>query len=498
MHRTLAALLPVALLLSIRGCSSGALSTTLVPESGVTHQSVPQILLSIEERLKALDEAFRGRTQLKKQPVDKEVDLEGLARRLEAVETRLSRIEASLDTRLNTLSENLGRRQGKDEINAETTNQKLQTISDTIFSKMGYLEAKLDEKFNLLASKIEKYPTEVQGTIASSEKHLNKDMATVEKKANEILEKIKSFESRLFSYVAEGHRAIKELIKSEMKMLDANERQIGYDLWGKSVSIEKQVQQLSVVTNLTHNSILELNRKTGHHGSSHRHPHYAPQISESPSFGSDTRVLQKLNQLGREIDFRLSSLHDVQNQFKTSCRRIQDREEQTEKSIENYLILIYEKFYNETNETKRMVNAYNENNSQNSDILYKLLEKQQTMQSSLKKNEDVIIGDAKNMFKALNVLKDEMLKYFREFNTESVASKVAEDLKPILLKFVDESVLETRSPSKDSAIFQELENIISQNKNISALSTSLSEKGTANGLSNSTESKKDHDFDYVY
>jgi hypothetical protein len=144
---------------------------------------VPQILASIQEGLKSLSEALGGQSHVlvSNPPL---VDLDALARRLEAVETRLGRIESSLDTRLNTLSEvwlkfnsifswpkssilfqNIGRRHGKEEMASDATNRKLESISERIFNKMGYLEAKIDEKFNKLSSRVETYPTEVQARL---------------------------------------------------------------------------------------------------------------------------------------------------------------------------------------------------------------------------------------------------------------------------------------------------------------------------------------------
>jgi hypothetical protein len=145
---------------------------------------VPQILASIQEGLKSLSEALGGQSHVlvSKPPL---VDLDALARRLEAVETRLARIESSLDTRLNTLSEvlkiqfdffvaariavfcfqNIGRRHGKEEMASDATNRKLESISERVFNKLGYLEAKIDEKFNKLSSRVETYPTEVQARL---------------------------------------------------------------------------------------------------------------------------------------------------------------------------------------------------------------------------------------------------------------------------------------------------------------------------------------------
>jgi hypothetical protein len=51
------------------------------------------------------------------------------------------------------LVQNIGRRHGKE------------SISERIFNKMGYLEAKIDEKFNKLSSRVETYPTEVQARL---------------------------------------------------------------------------------------------------------------------------------------------------------------------------------------------------------------------------------------------------------------------------------------------------------------------------------------------
>jgi hypothetical protein len=93
-------------------------------------------------------------------------------------------------------------------------------------------------------------------------------------------------------------------------------------------------------------------------------------------------------------------------------------------------------------------------------------QKLQDIREYLEQSSDLTTGNAKNIYSNLNLLRDAMENYFKEFTVETVASKVTEDLKPILLKFADDSVLAPTNfaPNNDS-IFQELEDIISLNKN---------------------------------
>jgi len=90
----------------------------------------------------------------------------------------------------------------------------------------------------------------------------------------------------------------------------------------------------------------------------------------------------------------------------------------------------------------------------------------QELRKGLKENSDEMTGNAKNIYSNLDVLRGAMEQYFQDFTVETVASKITEDLKPILLKFVDDSVLAPGSLDKnDSGIFQEIEEIITLNKN---------------------------------
>ncbi|XP_059471387.1 uncharacterized protein LOC132194244 [Neocloeon triangulifer] len=477
MHLTPAAL---ALLLFIKGCASGALSTNVAAAAQVqahtSKQTVPQILASLEERLKSLGEALKGQSHV--EFANTEVDLEGLARRLEAVETRLGRIEGSLDTRLNTLSENLGRRQGKEEMAAETTNNKLQSISETIFNKMGHLEAKMDF--------LMRHPTEVQGavkkdfstssacchqltgTITSGENRLRKEIGLVDKKVEEIKTSLKNIEGLDFStiiqtlsqniigFLTRSHNTLMDLVKTEIGNLETKVREISTDLWSRTVIIENKVVQTSAVANHTYSHILEFLRRAGYQG---QFPQQFPQTYYQAPAAEISRITSKINQLGRDMGFRLINLQEAQDQLKNSCRRIQDREMPIEKSIENYLIRIHENFINETIETKRLLDTFYSTDLRVSRELEKL-------HGISEKISEVATGDAKNIFKALNILRDTIQEHKKEFTVDTVATRVTEDLKPILLKFVDESVLEGSSYAQtNSSIFSELEDIISQNKN---------------------------------
>lgn len=93
-------------------------------------------------------------------------------------------------------------------------------------------------------------------------------------------------------------------------------------------------------------------------------------------------------------------------------------------------------------------------------------QKLQDIQNYLEQSSDLSIGNAKNIYSNLLLLKGAMDHYFKEFTVETVASKVTEDLKPILLKFADDAVLAPTNfaPNNDS-IFQELEDMIFTNKN---------------------------------
>lgn len=95
-----------------------------------------------------------------------------------------------------------------------------------------------------------------------------------------------------------------------------------------------------------------------------------------------------------------------------------------------------------------------------------MTQKLQSIQHFLEQNSDLQTGDAKNIYSNLNLLRATMDQYFKEFTVDTVATKVTEDLKPILLKFADDAVLAPANfaPNNDS-IFQELEDMVSFKRN---------------------------------
>ncbi|KRT80419.1 hypothetical protein AMK59_7299, partial [Oryctes borbonicus] len=127
-------------------------------QNALTQQSLQTVLLSIEERLRNLDNIYA----MQYSP-SIEGKLEMYGRKLESVEAKISRLEAVMGNELDKISENISSRNFKDDLARDHVLRKIDSVYERmnhrlIFAegKMELMERKLETKLNTMLSRMEK------------------------------------------------------------------------------------------------------------------------------------------------------------------------------------------------------------------------------------------------------------------------------------------------------------------------------------------------------
>lgn len=102
-------------------------------------QGIQSILQSIEERLRNLDHIYALRYSTR---TDSSTDQ--FVRRIEMLETKLSRIESLIEVQLEKISENMSSKNFKDDITKDQIFRKIDSVYERFNHKLGYMESKLD------------------------------------------------------------------------------------------------------------------------------------------------------------------------------------------------------------------------------------------------------------------------------------------------------------------------------------------------------------------
>ncbi|XP_069674236.1 putative leucine-rich repeat-containing protein DDB_G0290503 isoform X2 [Periplaneta americana] len=353
----------------------------------VSQQGLQNVLISIEERLRALDTLYSPRYTPRW-----EVSIEQQSRRMETMESRLGRLETLLELRLDKLSESMSARQLKDELSKDQINRKLDSTYERINHRLGYLEARLDVGISKL-----------QSTIEGNEGRMERLESTAAGRQSEV-------ESELADIGSGIHEIKKQLTTFETQQNRSLANNMYNDMWRRTQLLEGLVKDSMSLSNATRRELQEGIRSI------------ALQMGRRGLFQSDRDrqegtvdialdtmglVQRRLSELGRKFDSNFQMLMLAQNLFLESCHRIQLDEPQLETKITKVLERILGAITNRSMNTDHEIQELQELLKSHTTHLTQGLEQttKSVFQASEQSNED-----SKLLQIAIAGIKDQLLE----------------------------------------------------------------------------------------
>ncbi|KAG5900143.1 hypothetical protein JTB14_012816 [Gonioctena quinquepunctata] len=117
-------------------------------QNAIQQQNTFTILTSIEERLRNLDNVYSMQLS---QSLD--VKLDQYNRKLENLDSKITRLEALVMLNLGKISENISTKNFKDDIEETNIYRKLDSIYESIIHRLGYAERKYEAHFGKVQEK---------------------------------------------------------------------------------------------------------------------------------------------------------------------------------------------------------------------------------------------------------------------------------------------------------------------------------------------------------
>ncbi|XP_066991477.2 putative leucine-rich repeat-containing protein DDB_G0290503 isoform X2 [Anabrus simplex] len=198
-------LVPAARTASAAISSAGSLSGF---RAAISQQNLQTVLMSIEERLRGLDNLYSARYAPRL-----DLSMEQQARRLDSMESRLGRLETLLELRLDKISETLSARQLKEELSKDQLSRKLDSNYERLNHRLGYMEARLDMGITKLQTSVEAGSSRVERLeMALGGRHgdVGADMSDVKNSLDELKRGFQGCHNTTMTAVASGESAIKQ------------------------------------------------------------------------------------------------------------------------------------------------------------------------------------------------------------------------------------------------------------------------------------------------
>ncbi|XP_021932424.1 uncharacterized protein LOC110835983 isoform X2 [Zootermopsis nevadensis] len=399
-------------------------------------QSLQTVLISIEERLRALDTLYSPRYTPRW-----EISIEQQSRRMETIESRLGRLETLLEIRLDKLSESISARQLKEELSKDQINRKLDSTYERLNHRLGYLEARLDSTIDTGIGQIERLEAtagrqnDIEAELADigtgiddikkhvtafedqhnrnlvkiieNEKHMTVEMGNLTALMEDL--HVEFNKTQAVSEMNDGEGTdFQEALKNNMNLMlhqvissidkNANNfmtkaNNMYNDMWRRTQLLEGLVKDSMSLSNATRRELQDGIRtiavQMGRRGliQSDR-----DRQEGSMDIALDTLglVQRRLNELGRKFDSSFQMLMLAQNLFLESCHRIQLDEPQLEGKLTQVLERILDAITNRSINTDREVQMLHEALKSHSSHLTRTLSQATNtiLQASDQSNED--------------------------------------------------------------------------------------------------------------
>ncbi|XP_017783217.1 PREDICTED: uncharacterized protein LOC108567332 isoform X3 [Nicrophorus vespilloides] len=317
-----------------------------------SQQNIHNILVSIEERLRNLDNAlYTDSYELTTKPEQTN------NRKLDAIESRLARFEAVVAAQFDKFAENMSNKVFSDDLARDHVHRKIDGNYDRINHRLFYLEMRLDsgekrisEKLDLLLTRFKN----MEETLTTREADIEVEISDVLSVVDDIKTTFtsldfknisKTFKTTQRSLERTLNESIKEISKKENALAESfNEytdkvSEMFEVSQQYSKSIQNDLKTLSAVVNSTRseqqNSLRSIIVQVG-------------RLSGKPNVLSDGQSDSELRNLSDKLDANFEMIMMLQNQFLESCHRVQMDEAHIETKISEILEKLIETFERKT------------------------------------------------------------------------------------------------------------------------------------------------------
>ncbi|EEB20066.1 conserved hypothetical protein [Pediculus humanus corporis] len=310
----------------------------------VSVANIEPALLSIAERLRALEHIYSLRFAAPRW----ELTVESQNRKLEALESKLSRIETLLELKIDKLTEGLTSKTLKEELSKEQLSRKIDTIYERLNHRMSYMESRIE---NNIVKQLTNLDTSLKG-ISLQIEPLEKSYNEVEGDLMEIsnsYEEIKNFMTNFNATFSnqQNDNTFKNISDETLKKVEKNMISDMYNEMIRRGKMNEDMLKNSI-------NLFNVTRKELQDSVQILKSHRKHSCQSMPDDTYDY-LLEKIDTMTRKnegnyqrLDTTIERLHEKQELYQESCHRLQLNEPQIENRIGQILEKILDSIDNRT------------------------------------------------------------------------------------------------------------------------------------------------------
>ncbi|KAK6641835.1 hypothetical protein RUM44_013553 [Polyplax serrata] len=325
----------------------------------VPGKNIEPALLSIAERLRALEHIYSLRFAAPRW----ELTIESQNRKLESLESKITRIETLLELKIDKLTEGLTSKTLKEELSKEQLSRKIDTVYERLNHRMSYMESRIE---NNIVKQLTNLDSSLKG-ISQQIEPLEKSYSEVEGELMEIsnsFEEIKNFMANFNNSLTSqqndnsfkniSDETLKKVEKNMVNQFNSFALKIS-DMYNEMTRRGKlNEDMLKNTINLFNITRKEFQETVQILKSYRKHP--------CQTIPDDTYdyLLEKIETMTRKndgnyqrLDTTIERLHEKQELYQESCHRLQLNEPQIENRIGQILEKILDSIDNRTYTTDK-------------------------------------------------------------------------------------------------------------------------------------------------
>lgn len=323
-----------------------------------TTTNIESVIMSIDERLRIIDNMYSMRF------ARLELTAESQTRKLETLESKISRIETLLELRIDKLTEGLSSKNLKEELAKEQMTRKVDTVYERLNHRMSYMESRIENNIVKLQGTLDQTLNRISQQLEQNEKTNNEienDIIEISSNVEEAKSMLVNFNSSI-SNNQQSDSSIKNVSDEVIKKVEKNIVNQFNNLATKLSDMYNEMsEKVKGNENMLRNS-LDLVNTTKKELQEDLRSLKSYRKHSCQTIPDDTLdyLIDKVDTMTRKndgnyqrLDNSIERLHERQELYQESCHRLQLNEPQIENRIAEILTKMLDTIENSTINTNK-------------------------------------------------------------------------------------------------------------------------------------------------